>query len=73
MSEEHRIRLLQIPCSNVKAVLYFYRTKKVISQDKFKMHWWLHRDGGGSSFKGLRCYQKTFSSLGLVEASYLLS
>lgn len=46
MSEEHRIRLLQIPCSNVKAVLYFYRTKKVISQGKFKMHWWLHRDGG---------------------------
>lgn len=28
------------------AFLWFYRTKRVISQGYFKLHWWVHQTGG---------------------------
>lgn len=39
---QEQIEVILQVCSNVNIVyklLYFYRTKKIINQGKFKMHW----------------------------------
>lgn len=60
-----RLRLPQVPCSSVEAISEFYRSKKVVDQKKFKLHWWAHKRGGYSKMGEAfcvsvgRCYSLT--------------
>lgn len=47
MNRERIFKLPQIPCFNVKFHDFFCRnrTKKVINQDTFQVHWWKHQRG----------------------------
>ena len=52
--------ILQCESSFMK-FLQFYRTKKVINQGKFKIHWWVHREAGKIRWEGL-CYKSKMRS-----------
>lgn len=38
--------------SSFMAFLWFYRTKRVINQGNFKLHWWVHQTGGYEEMDG---------------------
>lgn len=48
--------------------VYFYRTKKVINEAKFKMHGYMHKMG--ELLSSSKCYLMTFLDLKLVEAIF---
>lgn len=49
------------------ADLQFYRVKKVMNPNNFKIHWWVYHRDRRSFSVGFRCCLMTFLAFGLVE------
>ena len=60
--------------SSFRRFLEFYRMKKVVSQGKFKICWWVHQRGRHVEMGGRLSYRPMLMivlALGLAEASVL--